>query len=760
MKIYPLIKKISNLSLSEDHDFVTILQELHQYLSVCFVGDNACENYNEETKEFFSCYKQLLDILLDSVKANYCFDKQNKILFDDFFLKGNPHTSFLVLVKSLTETSSVFTLENYAHLLSENMIRTLCKICRNMQHNEDVNLEFLSRLLGRLCVAGYSDSILGQIIPQMLKFSSQDFIWRRVCCRLVVGVPGQCLEAVVTPVLLQLPWYGYVEWLLGENVISNEKLKFLLTTKLLLIRQFQQDSILNNILGYLAQVPSRQMIFLQTLLKLLDAWGAGSALRHRSYSQQFYLTRALMICTAHLGGLDFSLYKQELLTKLLHGVEIHIGSPDNSVRTLGMVVGENISKVLDPEGPKLVFEYEVTNDSKHLKSLLKLEENSLDITSWCDQRNVCVTKNVSSITRELKSCEITEEKVNSSDSQKDISEVLDSDDDLEPYDMSHDVVSKKQPLYIRDCLQGLINHDKPEWTEACLRTAQALIQTELEGESEVALELAKVLLHLENSYTIDDFVILRHQSLVAVLTKHPKEVALYLTDQFYDRNYNIRQRLDILEVLASASQELSKVHVQVTASDHQSFHSDVKHNTVWWKELVEKRIENKTRIISKGKKVEPQGKENKFADVAGYFFFPLLHFYDRKENTFDLLGEDCYVLGRLVYTLGVIMHSASNTTVAKQMGSALLEFIWVLRYHTEKFVREALLFALCMAVISVPSFILLDNNRTEIMELQCWLQDIVEQDPNLECRRRAGHVLALFANMVKEVSKEIPVSTC
>ncbi|XP_076314722.1 telomere length regulation protein TEL2 homolog [Tachypleus tridentatus] len=174
-----------------------------------------------------------------------------------------------------------------------------------------------------------------------------------------------------------------------------------------------------------------------------------------------------------------------------------------------MVLGENISKILDPEGPRLVFEYEVTDDSKHLMSLLKVEENSFDITGWCGQRSVSVIKNINSVTRELKSCEITEKEVNTCENQKDISEVLDSDDDLEPYDMSHDAVSKKQPLYIRDCLQGLINHDKAEWTEACLRAAETLIETELEGQSEVALELAKVLLHLENSFAIHDFVILR-----------------------------------------------------------------------------------------------------------------------------------------------------------------------------------------------------------------------------------------------------------
>lgn len=37
----------------------------------------------------------------------------------------------------------------------------------------------------------------------------------------------------------------------------------------------------------------------------------------------------------------------------------------------------------------------------------------------------------------------------------------------------------------------------------------------------------------------------------------------------------------------------------------------------------------------------------------------------RKENTFDMMGEDSLILARLVYTLGVIIYAAINTPVCK-----------------------------------------------------------------------------------------------
>jgi len=42
----------------------------------------------------------------------------------------------------------------------------------------------------------------------------------------------------------------------------------------------------------------------------------------------------------------------------------------------------------------------------------------------------------------------------------------------------------------------------------------------------------------------------------------------------------------------------------------------------------------------------------------------------RAENTFDLLGEDCYVLGHLMYTLGIVMYAAANSPVCTHIDSA------------------------------------------------------------------------------------------
>lgn len=48
-----------------------------------------------------------------------------------------------------------------------------------------------------------------------------------------------------------------------------------------------------------------------------------------------------------------------------------------------------------------------------------------------------------------------------------------------------------------------------------------------------------------------------------------------------------------------------------------------------WRETVQKRIEAKTKIKKTTNKSQTKSKENKYSDVYGHFFFPLLSPYDK-----------------------------------------------------------------------------------------------------------------------------------
>ena len=84
--------------------------------------------------------------------------------------------------------------------------------------------------------------------------------------------------------------------------------------------------------------------------------------------------------------------------------------------------------------------------------------------------------------------------------------------------------------------------------------------------------------------------------------------------------------------------ELSKPNAQESKSGNESAsQTNVKIQLIQpakevynWQEIVQKRIDSKTRRFAKGRtNPEPKAVPNRFSSVAGYFFYPLLKNYDR-----------------------------------------------------------------------------------------------------------------------------------
>jgi len=64
----------------------------------------------------------------------------------------------------------------------------------------------------------------------------------------------------------------------------------------------------------------------------------------------------------------------------------------------------------------------------------------------------------------------------------------------------------------------------------------------------VCVELTKILLHLSDTFALENFATSRHRAMVALAVLCPQQVVPYLTREFYAPNYSLRHRMDILEV--------------------------------------------------------------------------------------------------------------------------------------------------------------------------------------------------------------------
>ncbi|XP_066496550.1 telomere length regulation protein TEL2 homolog isoform X2 [Tiliqua scincoides] len=645
--------------------------------------------------------------------------------------------------------------QNYFPLLGMEVFRAMEQIFDSLRGGLDCSISFVSQVLGKVCIHGRQKEIMSALVPRLTACTQSDCIWQRMCWRLVESVPDRWMEAVVCGFVQAAPGSAVLSRLLGNLVVRNKKAQFVMTQKLLLLQYSYPTAMLQTLLGYLALDSMRRPLLIKVLKELLETWGSSSAVKHSPVEQQLYISKAILICLSHLNEAELLSNREELLASMMEGMKCHLDSTLPRVRHLGMVVAESVSARIMLEGPALKFQYEEDDEIRELKSLLVQRPEQPTVNDPLSTGN---SQPATIPTAVLKSGA----KVHPNASKEPdpvVDSDLDSDDDLIPYDMSEDKELKKckPPAYIRDCIEILTGPEDADKYEATMGILETLIRRNAAASQEVSVEVAKVLLHLEEKSYIDGFVGLRQSALVAITVTDPIPVARYLTSEFYSPNYSLRQRMDILDALAMAAQELSQ---PITPKQQQP--PNLKRPCVQllsgnnsspdWRKVVDERIKSKTRRFAKGPpQAEPVFAPNKFGPVAGHFFFPLLQNFDRPLTTFDLLGGDHLVLGRLVHTVAILMYFAVNTTVATAMGKALLEFVWALRFHTDTYVRQGLLSSVSSALLSVPARHLLEDMTEELLETQAWLADVTEKDPDGDCRSLALQNLLLMENLKKKL---------
>lgn len=637
-----------------------------------------------------------------------------------------------------------FLPQKYFPLLGEEILRVLQAVVDSLRGGWDCSVSFLSQVLGKACVHGRQKEILGVLVPRLTVLTEGSCLWQRVCWRLVECVPDRATEALLTGLVEAASGPEVLSRLLGNLVVKSKKAQFVMTRKILFLQYRYSTPMLQSLLGYLALDSRRRPLLVQALRELLETWGSSSAVRHAPLPQQRYISEALLVCLAHLREPELRDGRHELMASLMAGVKTRLDSSLPAVRRLGMIVAEVASARIHPEGPPLRFQYEEDELSRELLALAALPP-AADSSSEASP----AVAPVAAETPDGGSVDggVPQARPEGSDSE------LDSDDELVPYDMSGDreLKSGKVPAYVQDCVEALTSSEDCERWEAALRAVEGLILRSPAAAREVSLELAKVLLHLEEKTSVVGFEGLRQRALVAVVVTDPAPVAEYLTSQFYAVNFSLRQRMDILDVLTLAAQELSRPGrlpkaPQRGSPSPASLPSSTPAPT--WRAVVEERVRSKTRRFSQGSaRRGPEARPNEFNLVAGYFFFPLLRHFDRPVVTFDLLGENQLVLGRLVHTLGALMYLAVNTTVAVAMGKALLEFVWTLRFHGDAYVRRGLLSAVFSVLLSVPAEQLLADLPDELLEARPWLADVAEQDPDDDCRGLAVRALLLLQRL-------------
>lgn len=810
-------KCFRTLSTSSDQSVIIgALQTLNSLLVTRLPSTNSPDHQEEFRR---SHYTRTLQFLLSNIQADWLYNlspTQRTELWDSFFLHGPPEQALLVILDeiglinpssnldhllSVTErflqsgrltellwsyclgtgppdtpqfretllgrivalpdlmanklqlnNKTLFLPEKYYPLLASGMLTALERTCQALKDGTDCSLTFVAQILGKASIQGHSGQVMAVLIPYLSKHTRTDMVWQRVCWKLFENVPQRWIEGVITGLVLVVRGPDAVGRIIGNLVLSNKKAQYVMTHKMLLLQYKYETRVLRVVLGYLATDRERRPLLLQVLQSICQAWANPSAVKHTPLEQQIYISKTLLLGVNLLNESELKELRSELLQCLLEGMQSHLDSSVVQIRRIGMVVGECLSTRMDVNGTKLKFEYDADEDTQELLLLMTpttADDQESDHDAIVESSNVC---------QDEPSPALSQKQSNSPTPNSNQDSDLDSDDELTPYDMSCDKKLSKSdpPHYVRDCLEILISSEDAARVELALNVTESLVRKNPFATKEISVQMTKVLLHIENKYSIENFQTLRQATMVALAVTDCIPVTEYLTTEFYSLNYSLRQRLDILEVLALAAQELStpvsnkaEAGISVDSTSDLSCYPD--DNPMHWRQVVKKRIQSKTKRLSKGfTPVLPKATPNRYAQVAGHFFFPLLKNYDKPQVTFDLLGSDHLVLGRLIHTLGLFMHLALNAPIAAQMGCALLNFVWTVRYHVEQTVRRGVLFAVCSVFLSMPSQNLLLDLGEQLFETRAWLADVVEGDADADCRSLAVQSLVFLDKALKK----------
>jgi len=623
---------------------------------------------------------------------------------------------------------------------------------------------FMGRVLGKICVVGHGDIVARELLQSLWGDEGQsDFASRHAA--LLSQVPENHVEQCLTAIVLRLPaqpacesptHISTVAVLLKDLLRKSTTATYVLTSKLTTQRVLPLPCIrvLLSVLAchtVLADVPSAPSgpaplplgvtpLFALAFKNLLDVWNDGSAVKHLSAAQHRYITHGLRHCLALISAMPSPPSHRLLLESLgavpplLTGVQVRLSSPDINVRRFAMTTAEQLSLLLDPENP-LQFEPEtgpMTDDDADVTGAL-LDANDITMADLTDRAASSSSLPSSTAAGGVQVAQNGHES-----------------DGLTAYDLTEEVVAGKvkAPRYLRDCLKSLRSSqpEHREQQEAALIAAERLIRSDPDELDELCVPLAVCLLHLQD-VAEGEHAPRRLGALVALCVHCPYKVAPFLTREFYRDNLTLQTRGDVLDVMTAAATELSSVKGSTPSlkkASNPAIAAPSPSRNDAAQIIIAARLEQKTRRFHST--VPPKGplsEKNKFHALAPTFFYPLLNQYDHSRDYFWLLGEDFFLLGKLINSLAVFLECSENGTSARDMASTLVQLVWALRFHDQAYVRRALVFALTRVAV-LPTHVILPDLLSELTELHSWLRDTMKSDEDAVVQSLAAAAMQLL----------------
>lgn len=665
----------------------------------------------------------------------------------------------------------------------------------SIQKCEMFNGEFFAILFSRIAIdfnLNRTSKVLPKVIAILANWSADEKY-----CKLIQQMMRHINRNAMEHVALYILETDRSDRLLGDAVTSSEDWNFVLQTKLPFMMHPNDNRVVMHLIEYLALRQS-DAVLLKMLADVARAWSSKMWINSQSLEQHVYLTKLILLGVHRFRIKDSPGSAREIKLIIQKGVRNHMECLQSTIRAIGMVTAEIVMNYLSDFAAKaedeLHFEYDrfnadeqtlITELMAYPKWTSQPQQIHIDFVieefvqiSQAGSGQIPKTFPIQSV--KIETMEVEASLTPSSAGCMALAQPMEcndidsDDDDLQPYDLTNDKpqAEDKAPRYLidlRDLLQETVD---PDVFEQCMVSGASLITEKLPNDiSDIGIQLLELFIGLEKKFYMEHFEQHRFTACVTICCVQPKECAHYLCKEFHTEvgRCSIGKKVFMLDVLSETAKALSKLDVKkpIQPTDRATRApgklleiNDSNDTLAEAKLIISERIQRKTRRFAHPTMAAYRNEQiNKFANVAGDFFFPLVYGLGTQQLSLSRHSlkhdTDNIVLYSLLHTIATITLAAQNCPIISKIAPEVFELSTLLRFHPEAKVREGVLKMIAAALMATPTYTLQTQFAAHLNELRLWLEqcvsfNIIRGEKDAECREFAKHVLAMCLNALSQ----------
>jgi hypothetical protein len=345
------------------------------------------------------------------------------------------------------------------------------------------------------------------------------------------------------------------------------------------------------------------------------------------------------------------------------------------------------------------------------------------------------------------------------------------EDSLQPYrldDDEEDLSRVPRPRTLRDCLAYLITSESDTLAydkhHAALTELAPIINAQPLDLHDVISTLVRVLLFLEDKFSMDQFAVKRWHSLMALGVNAPTEMCLLLVAEMRG-NISLGTRLEILSILKDIAHDLAGATTTENSQKHSNdSNHEISHcSTKLLRALRLNESSNgdedatteldvqysKTRRWRKHR-TPTTSTPNRFGAVSVQMIYSLFSFLSQTRTEESIWGGSVgeKFLSEFLKSLAIMLYCASTypSSALLVFAADLFDLAWSFRTAKCSEVRHAALLAMLTCVSLLP----LESVMERAYGTGSFLKQCSELDDSSDCRHVASLVLGRVSEMMNQ----------